>query len=112
MLMGNLGSWAFIIGLIIAVILAVIPGLEGGILTTILVIVGIIVGLLNVTDKEINDFLVASIALIASGLAGDFLSAVPVVGSFLQNIVNNFVILVAPAAIIVAVKSIIGLAKD
>lgn len=109
--MGNLGSWAFIIGLIIAILVGLFAEVSG-IIVTILVILGLIVGFLNISDKEVNKFLVAAIALILSGLAGDFLATIPAVGHLLERIVDNFVILVAPAAIVVSIKSIYNLAKD
>ena len=109
--MSNIGSWSFIIGLIIAVLVGLFAE-ASGVLVTVLVILGLIVGFLNISDKEVNRFLVASIALILSGLAGDFLAMVPAIGDLLQRIVSNFMILVAPAAIVVSVKAIYALAKD
>jgi len=109
--MEKLGNWSFIIGLIIAVLVGLFTEAQGWIVA-VLVILGIIIGLLNITDKETHGFLVASIALIVAGMGGEFLEAIPVIGSILNRILTNFVILVVPAAIVVSVKVIYGLAGN
>lgn len=109
--MGSIGSWSFIIGLAIALIVGFF-GEASGIIVTILVVLGLIVGFLNVTEKEVHGFLVASIALLLAGGTGNLMGAVPAVGPFLAQILTNFAIFVAPAAVVVAVKELIGLAKD
>ena len=83
-----------------------------GLMVTILVILGLIVGFLNVTEKEVHGFLMASVALLLAGSAGSLLSSIPAIGSILGNILNNFVVFVAPAAIIVAIKELYNLAKN
>ena len=110
--MEKIGSWSFIVGLIIALILGLIPSLTGGPWISLLVILGIIVGLLNVTGKEVHGFLVASIAVMLASGSSNIMGAVPLVGSFLERILNNFVVFVAPAAIIVAIKELLTLARD
>ncbi|MFH1592501.1 MAG: hypothetical protein ABIB47_04000 [Candidatus Woesearchaeota archaeon] len=107
--MEKLGNWAFIIGLIIALLVGLFTEATG-VVVSILVILGLIVGFLNITDKEVQSFLVASVALIVAGLAGEFLATVPAIGNLLERILNNFVILVVPAAIVVSVKAIYGMA--
>lgn len=109
--MGSIGSWSFIIGLAIALLVGLFVEATG-IVVTILVILGLVVGFLNITDKEIHGFLVASIALMLAGGAGSFLGSVPAIGNLLERILSNFVVFVAPAAIVVAVKQLISLAKD
>jgi len=107
--MEKLGSWSFIIGLAIAVLVGLFTEATG-VIVTILVVLGVIVGLLNVTDKEVTSFLLASATLMLAG--GANLASIPVIGSILTRVLSNIVVLVAPAAIIVAVKAIYGLAKD
>ena len=109
--MSSIGSWSFIIGLVIAVLVGLFTDATG-IIVTILIILGIIVGFLNVTEKEVQGFLLASVALLLAGGAGNFLSDIPAIGNLLERSLNNLVILVAPATIIVAVKELVELAKD
>lgn len=107
--MEKLGNWAFLIGLIIALLVGLFTAANGTVVS-ILVILGLIVGFLNITDKEVHSFLVASVALIVASLAAGSLASIPAIGDILARILNNFVILVAPAAIVVSVKAIYGLA--
>ena len=97
------GVWLFIIGLIIAVITPFI-GID---LIWLILLIGVIVGLLNITAKEVNAFLIATVALV---IAGSALSGAGI-WSWLTSILSNVVLLVAPAAVIVSVKAIYALAS-
>lgn len=113
------GVWAFLIGAAIAVIMA-IGGTAGQAwgsnvwLIFVLVVLGLIVGLLNITKEETHGFLVAAVALLVANTAN--LSAIntliPLVGTFLEAVVANAIILVAPAALVIALKSIYATLKD
>ena len=105
------GSYAFIIGILIAV-LAGIGAVGGGLAIMVLVLLGLIVGLLNVTAKETEPFLIAAIALIVAGSANLTIvnSIVSGLGTVLQAILGNIVVFVAPAVIVVALKSVYVLA--
>jgi len=109
----KIGVWSFLIGLLIAV-------LAGGVIqrstsvVLVLALLGLIVGVLNVTSKEAIPFLVATIALVVSvsgmsivlsGLSGVWTEA-------LVKVLDNITIFVAPAALMVALKSIYVLASD
>ena len=112
----KLGEWSFIGGILVAIVVALFSGnLSGDIkgwLVLLLVILGLIVGLLNISEKETTPFLVAAVALLATGTAGASLSIIPIIGKYLQPVVMNIAVFVAPAAIVVALKSIQSLAKD
>ena len=120
----QLGSYAFLGGAAIAIIAGVLSGLGqsgmlGGIEAWIplaLVALGVVVGIMNIRDKDITSFLIASIALLGlAGTAGG-LSVVDKVasplGAILIGIVQNIAIFVAPAALIVALKMIKDLAAE
>ena len=109
--MSSIGSWSFIVGLVVAVLVGLYAE-ASGLMVTILVILGLIVGFLNVAEKEVHGFLMASVALLLAGSAGSLLSSIPAIGSILGNILNNFVVFVAPAAIVVAIKELYNLAKN
>ena len=111
----KIGEWAFYIGLALAFVFGILKaGSYEGLLTLVLVVVGLVVGLLNITEKETTPFLIAAIALIATGTANLQVinGIIPNVGTWLQNIVNNFAVLVTPAAVVVALKTVSSLAKD
>ena len=103
----KLGHWAFIVGIIIAIIAGLVPAWQTPTITWVLVILGLVVGLLNITAKETIEFLVAAIALLVIGSAG----AIPALGTIILSILANIVAFVAPAALVVALKSIYSLAQ-
>jgi len=110
----NYGSWAFIIGVVLAIIL----GLFGQAveayrtyITAILVIIGLIVGFVNIGEKDATNFLIAAIALLATNTVTSWTSLnVVMIGDYIAGILNNIGIFVAPAAVLVALKAIYGLA--
>ena len=111
---GKLGQWAFVIGVILAILFGVIPKDLESMAILVLVVLGLVVGFLNVTEKESTPFLIAAAALMITANAGTNLSVIrpEVLGSFLQSAVEKIGVFVAPAAVIVALKSIQSLAKD
>ena len=112
-ILGVIGFWAFIIGLVIAVVGGILMSLNMAYLMptfiVILVVLGIIIGALNITAKEIMLFLVATIALIVAG--GVFAPLKAVGGAILDNILSLVATLMAPAAVIAAVKALWSVGK-
>lgn len=101
----TISRWALIGGIILAIIagFADIPALP-----VVLFVLGLIVGFLNVKEKESTPFLVAAIALLLIGVAGLQLGGLtPIVASIL----NNFIAFMAAAALVVAIKQIMVIAK-
>jgi len=117
--MGNekLGSYAFLAGVILSILAGAfsvaLASMEGLILLGLFV-VGLLVGVLNISDKEVDKFLIAAIALglISSSNLGVADQVFSGLGTTLNAIAQNLVRFVAPAALIVALKSIYGLAKE
>ncbi len=109
---GMIGFWAFILGLVLSVIFGII-GSPSAAIILILVILGIIIGLLNISAKEISTLLLATIALIVVG--GVFAPIKTLgIGGILDNILKLLATLMAPAAVIAAVKALVavGFPKD
>ena len=98
----------------IGLVLAVIGGLAlpaNVTISIILAILGLIIGVIYVVAaKEINTLLLATIALLA--MAGAF-APITFVGKAITNMVTNFAALMAPVAIIAAIRALlkIGLEK-
>ena len=98
----------------IGVVLAVIGGLAlpaNAIIGIILAILGLIIGVIYVVAaKEISTLLLATIALLA--MAGAF-APITFVGRAITSLVANFAALMAPVAVIAAIKALlkIGLEK-
>lgn len=97
-----IGHWAFIIGMILAVLAGFI-GIPH--LAVILAVLGLIVGFLNVGEKESIPFLISVIALMIIGLAGLQL------GERVAVIMQSFLAFVSAAALVVAIKQILIVAK-
>ena len=114
--MAKLGEWAFMGGTLIAIIIGLFGSKlsvdQYGWLILILVILGLITGLMNITEKETTPFLVAALALLATGTASETLKVIPTIGIYLAGIVSAIAVFVAPAAIVVALKAIRALARD
>ncbi|MBT4597225.1 MAG: hypothetical protein HOC95_04580, partial [Candidatus Diapherotrites archaeon] len=75
----KIGSYAFLLGVIIALIAGIVAAADAimgsamlagsaGWIALVLVILGLIVGFLNIKDKHITDFLIATIAVAMIGL--------------------------------------------
>jgi hypothetical protein len=104
----KIGAWSFIAGLGIAILVGLIPGLSASWVPWVLAVIGVLIGILNIGDKEVTPFLVASIAfmLSASSLGGILL------GDIILRILSNIAVIVAPAAAIVSLRVIYDLAKE
>ncbi|MBI2580856.1 hypothetical protein HYV85_03530 [Candidatus Woesearchaeota archaeon] len=110
----SIGSWAFLLGVFVAIIAgALLPDKSTTpTVTSFLVLLGTIVGLLNVTTKETNSFLLASVSLVlVTALGGSVVSGVVSVGQYLGSMLDSILVFVVPATIVVALKSIFALAE-
>ena len=108
----KIGHYSFIIGIIIAIVAGLFPDVIES-TALLLLVLGLIVGFLNVTGKETHDFLVASIALLVAGGAANFaLIGWQGLGAIIGNILDNIVRFVAPAAVVVAIRTVFNLAEE
>ncbi|OIO41304.1 hypothetical protein COU56_02320 [Candidatus Pacearchaeota archaeon CG10_big_fil_rev_8_21_14_0_10_31_9] len=107
-LIGSLGGWAFLVGVILAVILGVLGPVSGTWLI-VLVVIGLVIGLLNVTGREVKPFLLSGVVLIiASALGQNVMADVQILDNILQALLAIFV----PATVIVAIKNVFTLARS
>lgn len=115
----KVGHYAFLAGILLALVLALfsttLSNKTTSILLLVLVVLGIIVGFLNITAKEMTEFLVAAIALIVMASVSTTLVVIDMyisgLGTLLQAVLSYIAIFVAPAALIVAIKAIVELAE-
>ena len=110
----SIGSWAFLLGVVVAIIAgALLPDKSTTpTVTSFLVLLGTIVGLLNVTTRETNSFLLASVSLVlVTALGGSVVSGVVSVGQYLGSMLDSILVFVVPATIVVALKTIFALAE-
>jgi len=105
------GELAFLFGIALAIVLSFFPDTSDS--TTpglVLAVLGVMVGLFNITYKETHSFLVAAIVLLLVGSAG--LDVLPYIGDWLGTAFINISHFVAPAAMVVAFKTVISLAQN
>jgi hypothetical protein len=118
--MVTLGKAAFVVG----VLFAICGGIWGGTaaptndgVVIVLLIAGIIIGLLNITVKEATPVLAATVALLVLGIWGYSGAYEPVydlsvgLAENVVGIVVCFALLMAPAAIIIALRAVIAAAR-
>ena len=107
----RVGSWAFIVGIIIAIIAGFYQ--IGTVMTTVLIIMGLITGFLNITGKETNSFLFATLVLtVMASMGGQVLQSISMVGPMLQSVFSAIMLFIIPAGMIVALKAIWALAEN
>lgn len=104
----KIGTYFFVVGSIIAI-------LSGALQSTpemayfkvlFLVLIGVFVGLLNVNEKDENNFILAGVGLIVGGLfLKDIIKQFLLLDDF-SMIIMNFIIFISPAVVVVALKKI------
>jgi hypothetical protein len=111
--MSKVGFLAFILGFILAIVAGIISAHNGsqytGVLIT-LIVLGVLIGLLNITAKEMTLFLLATVALIVAGNVFGPLTLLSL-GKYLDSILGDVAALMAPAAVVVAVKALWNASK-
>ncbi|MFH1106843.1 MAG: hypothetical protein V1787_03020 [Candidatus Micrarchaeota archaeon] len=107
----QIGAWSYIAGLVIA-ILAAFTGVSSN-TTFLLAGLGLLVGLLNIADKEVMLFLVASLVfLVSASSLNVVMMAIPAIGGFIPAILSNIVTFVAPGAAVVALKALYDVSRS
>lgn len=118
----DFGKITFVFGIMLSIIVGLALGTMShikmtagiGLIYSIIFVLGIIVGLLNITIKEVNEFLIASITfLVAAGINLYVINVtLPKFGAVIQQIYFALGVFVAPAATIVALKAMYELARN
>ncbi|MFQ6068504.1 MAG: hypothetical protein ACE5KD_03065 [Candidatus Bathyarchaeia archaeon] len=132
--MEEIAKWAYTIFLVIAIIAGLAIGVmafnarpdgfddpgvadANGWVILIMLVLGIILGLTSITTKEVTPFLIATIALMVAGAAGVWsplqkIEVLEVLYYIAQAITNYIAAFAAPAAVIIAIKSVLAMAKE
>ena len=133
--MEKIARWAFAAFVIIAIVMGLVVGYmawnanntynfgwsdtnvqnTNGYVTLVLLILGIVVGLVSITTKEVKLFLIATIALIVASISNvwsplDTIS--PLLAYWADGILRYIVAFVAPAAVIIAIRSIFRMEQE
>jgi len=128
--MEKIARWAYILFVVIAILAGLVVGYMAydagtwddpsvadthGWVTLIMLILGIIIGITSITAKEVTPFLIATIALIVATVANVWspLSNIhELLYYWATGILNYIVAFAAPAAVIIAVKAVLAMAKE
>lgn len=126
--MEDISRWAYLLFVVIAVVMGLVVGymawsegswsavsdIDGWVLLVMLIL-GVIIGLTSLTVKEVTPFLIATIALVVAASANVW-SPLGQIHALLDfwatGILSYIVAFAAPAAVIVAIKSVLAMAKD
>jgi hypothetical protein len=114
--MAKIGEWAFLACIVIAIIAGLVVNPVTSVDTAksvylVLVVLGVIVGLLNVSEKETTTFLIAAIALLVTVNVAQWTTLPYTIGDYIQAILGYIGVFVAPAAVIVALKTVWAMGK-
>lgn len=127
--MEQITRWVYILFVAIAIIMGLAVGYMAytdnvntanvsGWITLIMLILGIIAGLTSVTIKEVTPFLIATIALMVAGtgIGGGVWYPLTYIHEILYQwatyILNFIIAFAAPAAVLIAIKSLLIMVKE
>ena len=108
MKMHEVAGYVFYLGVLVALVATFAPNLIPSV-GLILLLLGLVTGFMNITEKETGSFLLASVALLMTSSIG--WSALETVGPMVATFLGHVSVVVGPAALIVALKSIWSMAK-
>ena len=119
----KVSEWSYILVVIIAIVMGLVVGymawsgsvgaIDGWVML-IMLILGTIIGLLSITTKEVTPFLIATIALVVAASANVWAPLMDIhalLYSFATYILKYIVAFAAPAAVVVAIKSVLNMVK-
>jgi hypothetical protein len=113
------GAWGFLVGIILALAVGILSASLGelsGYILGILVILGLMVGFINVSPKDQNAFLMTAVSLVivsfagAEGISGiEFLNIG--IGNMVSSTLGALLVMLVPATIVVAIKSLFSISQ-
>ncbi len=129
--MEEIARWAYIIFVVLAIVAGLAIGfmaydaplhwLDQGVadangwVVLIMLILGVVIGLTSITTKEVTPFLIATIALIVASVANVWepLSNIHELLYYWATAILSYIVaFAAPAAVIIAIKSVFTMAKE
>ena len=123
--MEKIARWAYIAFVVIAIVMGLVVGYMyydgqdivdiNGWITLIMLVLGVIIGLTSITEKEVTPFLIITIALIVASLSNVWspLSNIhELLYYWAYYILNYIVAFAAPAAVIIAIRALLPIAKE
>jgi len=117
-IMSKVGVWSYVAGIALALIFGLIALImQEEVLpwwaVVTLVVLGVVVGLLNISDEEVQMFLLGSVAFVISASSlGTVFASLGSSYAFLQVMTYAIVVFTAPGALVVAFKALYNAASD
>ena len=106
---GKVSFILFIVGLVVAIIGGVALSAASWV-APVLAVLGVIIGAIYVSStKDVSSLLLATIAILAMAAA---LGSIPLIGGLVTKVVVNFAALMAPVALIAAIKALVQIGLD
>ncbi len=124
------GAWAFLIGVILAIAVGILSfGELNPFIFGVIIVLGLVVGFfVNTSERDAHSFLLASVAIAIVSFAGissiqDLVSFAGIsgisdveiigirVGGYISSTLGALLMLIIPATIIVAIKSMFSIAQ-
>lgn len=113
------GAWAFLIGVVLALAVGILGAIfEKDIVLAVLAIIGLVVGFgfFNVSSKDVNTFLMAAVSLVIVSFAGaEGISGIKFLninlGGIVASTLGALLVMLVPATIVVAIKSLFSVAQ-
>jgi len=112
-----LGAWAFLIGIVLAIAVGLLGAVfEKDFVFAVLAVIGLVVGFgfINVASKDVNTFLMASVSLVIVSFAGaEVISGIQFLelGNVISSTLGALLVMLVPATIVVAIKSLFSVAQ-
>ena len=118
---GEISKYLFWLGVLVALIIAITPFVTGlqayiGWLVLIQLIIGILIGYFNITTKETNEFFLGSLAFLLSyPVFVQVTTGIRILSglwTFIDSFLGGMAAMIAPAAVLVALKVLPSVMKD
>lgn len=115
----RVSAWAFLIGVVLALIGGMLSALYGDLnpfLLGLLLVLGLIIGFMGVSPNDISKFMTSSVSLVIVSFAGsagirniEFLNWQ--VGNIVSSTLGALLVLLVPATIVVAIRSLFSISQ-
>jgi xanthosine utilization system XapX-like protein len=110
----EVGMLAFVAGLFVAFFLALVqPGVSQTTQIMALGLLGISIGLLNVDVKEMEAYMIASVALVfCASVFAQVLDQLPVISGLLERLLANLLYIIVPGVVLIALRIVFEASKS
>ena len=112
-------AWAFLIGVVLALVGGMLSALFGELnpfVLGLLLILGLVIGFIGVSPNDISKFMTSSVSLVIVSYAGtagvrniEFLNWE--VGNIVSSTLGSLLVLLVPATIVVAIRSLFSISQ-